>query len=136
MNLEFITLQLSRNEALELQAALVQRAMLEDLVRREKGLEPVSTRPMIEKIDRLLGLSEGQAEKLAQAVDNDLWEHAWYAFTDEWAWFRATQEVEHELGQKVKAMDKTSFEKQVENHYAKHFEKYIKEIDMKDRKAA
>lgn len=134
--MEYITLQLSRMEAIELQAALVQRAILEDVVRREKGLEPVPMRPLVERLDNLLGLSEKQAEKLGQAVDSELWEHAWYSFTDEWAWHRATQEVEQELGRKAKEMDKVIFEKQVEKRYAKDFEKYIKEIEMQNRKEA
>lgn len=135
MDMEFFSLQLNREEATELHAALIQRAILEDEVRAEKGLEPVGTRPLLEKLDMLLGLSDGQAEKLGQAMENDLWEHAWYTFTDEWAWFRATQEVEQECARKK--VDDASFRRRVELRYTKDFEKFVKEIEMKElRKTA
>lgn len=131
MDIEFLLLQLKRSEVIELHAALVQRAMVEDEIRREKGLEPVASRPLLERLDRLVGLSDAQADKLGRALDGELWEHAWYTFTDEWAWFRALKQVEQELGPKAKTLPTVELQRRVELRYTKDFEKFVREIDMK-----
>lgn len=130
MDMEFITLQLSRTEALELQAALVSRAMLEDDLRHEKGLEPVSVRSTLERLGTLLQMTTGQEEQLAHAMDDELWEFAWYRFTDEWAWYRASQEVEKESG--ASSLSKRELQQRIEQRYERNFESYVKELEMPD----
>lgn len=132
MESEFITITLTRSEALELHAALVARAILEDDVRREKGLEPVSSRPMLEKIDTLVRLTPPQQERLAQALDDELWEFSWYRFTDEWAWFRAKKEVEQELGDRTGVVDPKELQGLIERRYERDFETFLKEVEMLD----
>lgn len=132
MDTEFISLHINRTEALELHAALVERAMVEDELRREKGLEPVACQPLLEKLDVLLGLSDPQAEALAQALDDELWEHAWYVFTDEWAWFRAKQDVERDIGPDRAKLDDAELRRRIELRYQKDFARFVKEVEMKD----
>ena len=117
---------------MDLHAAMVQRAMVEDEVRGEKGLEPVSRRPLLEKLDVLLGLSPAEEERIGLALDDELWEHAWYAFTDEWAWFRAKQAVELELGSERARMGKEDLNRRIETRYQKDFERFVKELEMGD----
>lgn len=131
MDTEFITLQLSRSEAFELHAALVSRAMLEDDLRREKGLEPVSARPALERLDALLRMNEKQEEALAHAMDDELWEFAWYRFTDEWAWYRAAQEVEKDIGS-TNTLSRRELQQRIEMRYERDFETFVKELEMPD----
>ena len=42
-------------------------------------------------MESLLGKSEPQLERLYEEADEEMWEYAWYAYTDEWAWWRAKQ---------------------------------------------
>lgn len=132
MDTEFYSLQLTRAEALELFTAMMQRSLLEDDLRREKGLEPIGPRPVFHRLLSLLRVTHAQVEKWEEAVDTELWEHAWYTFTDEWAWFRAAQEVERELGDQLRVTDQASLQRQIERQYTKDFEKYVGEIDMKE----
>lgn len=130
MNTEFFSLTFSRQELRELYEALLLRTLLEDGLRREKGLEAVGPNPLIAKLEGMLGVKEGQVERFTEAVDENLWEHAWYTFTDEWAWFRAHQDVEKELDGKTLADD--AFHHLVEQKYTADFDRYVQEIDMKD----
>jgi hypothetical protein len=129
MNTEFFSMQMSREDLMELHAAMVQRAMLEDDTRREVGLEQVSRRPLLEKLDALLGLSAKQEEAIADTLDDELWEHAWFTFTDEWAWFRAKQEVERDLG-KVLSVGRAELHRRIEERYQKDFDRFVKEVEM------
>jgi hypothetical protein len=127
---EFASLQMSRSELQEIHAALVRNALVEDRVRREKGLEAIERRPMLEQIEKLLGENEHSLHMLDHVAEDGLWEYSWYVFTDEWAWFRAEKETLLELGPKREAMDKAEFEKTVEIRYHKNFDRYVAEIDM------
>lgn len=128
---EFVSVQLSREELKELHAALVARAILEDRLREERGEERVDRRPLLEKLEMLLGESEQALHEQDHALEDELWEYAWYAFTDEWAWFRAKRETETELGaDAVRSMAAADFEKTVETRYRKRFDAYVAEVDM------
>lgn len=127
---EFVSVQLSRAELAEIHAALIARAIVEDQLRGERGQEKVDTRPMLQKLEMLLGENEERLHELDHAVEDELWEYSWYAFTDEWAWFRAKRELEKELGTSRKKMDDAEFEKLVEMRYKKQFDRYVAEVDM------
>lgn len=135
MDTEYYSLTFSRTEISDVHAALLQRVMLEDDVRREKGLEPAASRPLLERVDRLLRLPENELDKTERKLDDELWEHAWFTFTDEWAWFRARQEVEQELGARRERMDATRLKRMVELRYRRDFDKFVEEIEMKSAPA-
>jgi len=130
MDTEFFTMQMTREELLELHASVVQRAMLEDDIRREKGLETVSRRPLLDKLDTLLGLTDAQEDTISHEIDDELWEHAWFAFTDEWAWHRATQSVKQELRMEHATLSEDRLRERIERRYQKDFERFVKELEM------
>ena len=99
METEFFGLSLSRNELLELQTALIQRYIVEDELRREKGLEPIAHHGLLCRVDELLKLQNSELDKLTEDLDDELWEFSWFAFTEEWAWFKAGQEVKRNWDQ-------------------------------------
>ncbi len=127
---EFVGLQLSRSELQEIHAALLKQAMVEDEVRRERGLEEVERRPLLERIEHLLGMDEAAAHALDHVAEDELWEYAWYSFTDEWAWYRAQQELT--ASGEAKGLSDEEMRKQIEATYRKHFERYVSEVAMKD----
>lgn len=129
---EFASLQLSREELKELHAALLMRAIAEDEVRRERGQEKIDRRDLLEKIEMLLGEDEAALHALDHALDDELWEYAWYVFTDEWAWFRAQQEVEAERKGDTGVHDARELQRLVEQRYQKKFDQYAAEVDMRD----
>ncbi len=106
------------------------RAMVEDDLRREEGLEGVDRRPLLSKIDQLLHVSEEQIRKLDEKMDDELWHAAWYAYTDEWAWFRARRDVLRELGPLAARTVDATIEDLTHRRYHAKFEDYVKEIDM------
>lgn len=129
---EFATVQLTREELKEIHAALVQRAILEDEVRSERGQEHVERRPLLDAFESLLGEREETLHALDHVLEDELWEYAWYAFTDEWAHARAAQEVRKETGASSATEDPVEFEKRVELKYQKKFEEYVAELAMDD----
>ena len=130
MNMEFFSLTYSRQELREIYEALLLRTALEDELRRAKGLEAVQPHPLLSRLEGLLSVNEAAIERFSEAVDDNLWEHAWYTFTDEWAWFRARQDVEKDLA--GKATSDEQLNQLVEEQYTKEFERYVGEVDMKD----
>src|SRR5690349_20885789 len=130
MNTEFFSLSFSREEVRELHEALLLRSMVEDELRREQGLEPVAMRPFLARVEQLLNLSEKQVERVTERMDAGLWEHAWYVFTDEWAWYRARQDVEKEL--KGEILSEPDMRERMEQKYHDEFERYVREVEMKD----
>ncbi len=130
---EFVGLQLTREELQEIRRALLQRAILGEEVRKEKGETDESTHLLLERIETLLDESEEEAHMLDHKMEDELWEHAWYSFTDEWAWFRAKQSVEKRLGAAGKSISDSELQKNVEAEYRKHFDTYITEIAMLDQ---
>lgn len=127
---EFVGLQLSRNELQEIYAALLKQAVIEDEVRRERGLEEVEKRPLLERLEMLLGMDEMTSHALDHVAEDELWEYAWYTFTDEWAWYRAQQDLQSQLD--AKSLSEEDMRKQIESMYRKHFDKYVAEVTMKD----
>lgn len=127
---EFVSLMLTRQELLEIQEALAMRAMVEDDLRQEEGLEPVDRRLLLERIDQLLNANEEQIKRLEDRLDQDLWHHAWYSYTDEWAWYRARQDVLRELGEVAARTQEVTIDERAHRRYHEKFEDYVKEIDM------
>ena len=132
--MEFASLQMSREELQEIYAALVQRAMLEDDLREERGLEPIERRPLLERFEMMLGESEETLHMMDHMLDDEMWEYAWYAFTDEWAYYRAKRDVEADMGAGTKNMDQASFDKLIQLRYQKNFETYVTELAMTEGK--
>jgi hypothetical protein len=127
---EFVSLMLSRQELLELQEALTMRALVEDELRREEGLESVDRRSLLVKIDQLVAATEGQVKQLEERMDDELWHHAWYSYTDEWAWYRARKDVLRELGALAASTTTATIDDLVHRRYHDKFEDYVQEIDM------
>lgn len=127
---EFVSLTLSRQELLELQEALAMRSLVEDDLRYQEGLEPVGRRALLEKVDHLLGVSEPSLEKLELRLDEELWHHAWHAYTDEWAWYRARKDVLRELGPLAASTTKDTVDDLVHRRYHDKYDDYLAEIDM------
>lgn len=136
MQNEFYGLQLSKQELMELHAALAERALVEEDLRHEKGLECVHSRPLLEKVTALLSVSPEQQDRLAALLDDELWEHAWYRFTDEWAWYRAEQEVDRETQKRPRSVSHADRERLVEQRYQRDFESFVQELEMGERKKA
>ncbi len=133
--IEFAGLQLSREELKEIHQALLQRAMVESELRRERGLEKAGSFPLLERIEAILGDKATEIEKTESALETELWEFAWYAFTDEWAWYRAAQEVEQETKAKRQELPETETKKLIESRYKKNFKKYVAEVDMREQRS-
>jgi DNA phosphorothioation-dependent restriction protein DptG len=132
MTNEFFSLGLSRKELQELHRATLARFLMETSLRQEQGLETVPYPALLEKIERLLGMSPDEARVLLHRMENELWEFTWYSYTDEWAWFRAKQDVVKELGSRAEKTESTTLEQLTEGRYEDYFEKYVGEIDMRE----
>jgi len=136
MNTEFICLELTAAELIELYRALLARVVMEGKLRREQGLEPVDPADLLLKLEVLLNLNENQSLANFRQVDDELWEHSWLDFTDEWAWFRARQEVLKKLGRTPEpALKPDELEPLVEKCYQQNFDRYVAELDMRERPA-
>ena len=132
MNTEFAFLSLSRAQLVELQRALLSRHIVEEVMRREQGLEPAEYPALLTRIEHMLGLSSEETHQLYHRVEDEVWEHSWFNFTDEWAWYRAKKEVEHELGKRTKQTHPDELENLIERRYHDKFERYVGEVDMHD----
>lgn len=106
------------------------RSLVEDDLRREEGLEPVDRRVLLAKLDQLLHASETETGRLEERLDEELWRHAWYAYTDEWAWYRARKDVLRELGPLAAQTADATVEELTHRRYHDKFEDYVQEIDM------
>ncbi len=129
---EFVGLQLSREELLEIQKALLAQAFVYDTVRREKGEPEPEDHALLQKIESLLGETDESLHALDHAVEDEMWEYAWYAFTDEWAWHRALQTVSKDKGSQFDSLSESEKEQLVEREYKKHFSRYVAEVDMRE----
>lgn len=130
---ERIQLDLPKSDLMELYRALMVRHVVECTQRHEQGLEPAES-PSLERLEKILGLDEEQAHLLFHEMEDELWQYAWYTYTDEWAWFRAQQEAQKELGSKNGLTKRETFERLVEACYDARFEEFAAEIDMKSLK--
>ncbi|MBP9864426.1 hypothetical protein KBC54_03190 [Patescibacteria group bacterium] len=132
---EFASLQLSREELEEVYEALLQRSIVEQALRNERGQEPVDASALLRQLEHLLHMPGDRLETVEHQIEDDLWEHAWYAYTEEWAWYRAQQDAEAQKDQKNSSGSGETIEKMMEMNYRKNFERYIAEIDMLDHPA-
>ncbi|MEI7512193.1 MAG: hypothetical protein WCK01_01910 [Candidatus Uhrbacteria bacterium] len=132
MNVDYASITLPKKELAEIHRGFMMRHLVENEVRHEEGLEEVEYPKVLHAIEHALGLSEEAAHEIEHQVDDELWNFAWYAFTDEWAWFRARRAVLRDLGSKRTEYSEDAFEKKVEERYRKDFETYVAELDMLD----
>ena len=131
MNVDYASITLPKKELAEIHRGLLMRHLVENEVRREEGLEEVEYPKVLEAIENALGLAEDAAHLIEHQVDDELWNFAWYAFTDEWAWFCARRDVLRELGNKRSDHSAEAVDRKVEERYRKDFERYVAEVDMK-----
>ncbi len=129
MNTEFYALQLSRFEALECLRALLMRAIVDEEVRAQKGLELPDINPMINRLIEMLDLNDFSVESETDKQADELWEYSWYVFTSEWAWYRAQQDALKSLRKKKK--EGSDYREAAEQNFKKFFEKYVAELNMK-----
>lgn len=115
---------------MELHRAVLERYIIDDTFRRERGEEAQEPPAIMAHLERLLDLSADDAHKLFHEEEDRLWEYSWYAYTDEWAWYRARQDVEQALGERLSLTTPEQLEQQIEAAYEEHFARYTKEIDM------
>lgn len=126
----FFSLGLTREQLVDLHHALLRQHIMEDTFRRERD-EPTKEPPaLLTHIERLLGLSPEESHQQFHEEEDQLWEYSWYAYTDEWAWYRARQEVEKELGIQLQLTSAERVEHLIEEEYERSFDRYTKEIDM------
>ncbi len=123
-------LQLPFHDLQELHRALLGRFLMEEAVRQERGLEQPEYPPLLKRLEYHLGLSEEAAHELYHRVEDELWEYAWYTYTDEWALHRARRDVEKDLGKQKAALRPEELEAMVDRRYQEKFEQYVQEIDM------
>jgi hypothetical protein len=135
MNVDYASITLPKQELAEIHRGLLMRHLVENEVRREEGLEEIEYPKVLEAIENALGLSDDSAHVVEHQVDDELWNFAWYAFTDEWAWFRARRDVLQELGSKHD-LSADAVDRKVEERYRKDFERYVSEVDMKNKQPA
>ncbi len=129
-----VTLSLPLDDASELYRALMMRYFVESTLRREQGLEPISLPALAERLEHALRITETSSEKETSQIEDQLWQHAWLAFTDEWAWHRAKEEVLKELGASAKQFTQEQLEQFTEKRYEKKFETYQKEVELPGHK--
>ncbi len=129
---EFASIQLTREELIQIHTALVQRAILEDELREERDQPTIERRPLLETIEALLNEPDERMQQLDHVLEDQLWEYSWYAFTDEWAHARAAQDVLRDVGPEARVADPVAFEKKVDLRYQKDFERYVTELSMDD----
>lgn len=103
-------------------------------MRQEQGLEDIEPPMILERVERLLGYTEDDVHTIFHNVEDELWEHAWYAYTDEWAWYRAQQDATQELGARAKTTSDDAREHLAEKYYNQRFDSYAEEIDMNTEK--
>ena len=126
----FAFLSASREELTDMHRALLRQFVIESSLRKEQGLEPVERPTSLAKLEQLLEITDEQAHILSHQMEDELWEYSWYTYTDEWAWFRAKQEVTKQLGKTARAKDSDQVDTLVEAQYEASFERYAAEIDM------
>lgn len=134
MTTDFVFFSASRDELKEIHRALLTRYVMTNAMRREQGLETTDYPPILEKIERLMGVNPEAAHTLFHRVEDELWEHSWYVYTDEWALYRAKQDVTRELGVKLKAMKEEDVDALIEKRYEEQFETYVAEVDMHEER--
>lgn len=130
MNTEFVFLNLTKDQLAELHRAYLNRYLMQETMRREQGLEPTEYPALLAHLEQLLGLSDEETHELLHRTEDELWQHSWYAYTDEWAWFRAKQDVLKALGKEGAHLPTKVMDEKIESAYQEHFERYVAEVDM------
>ena len=133
MNVDYASITLPKKELAEIHRGLLMRHLVENEVRREEGLEDIEYPKVLTAIENALGLTDDASHLVEHQVDDELWNFAWYAFTDEWAWFCARRDVLRDLGAKRGELSSEAMEQKVEERYRKDFERYVAEVDMKNQ---
>lgn len=132
MSSVFAFLSASREELIELHRALLRQHIIENALRKEQGLELIEPTDLLEKLEHLLHIGADDAHALMHRMEDELWEYSWYTYTDEWAWYRAKQDVLKDLRGAARAKTSDEMDKLVEAQYEKQFEKYVAEVDMQE----
>ncbi len=132
MNVDYASITLPKKDLAELHRGLLIRHLVENGIRREEGLEEADEPKVLTAVENALGLKEDEAHALFHRAEDELWDYVWYAYTDEWAWFRARQDVLKELGSKRTGLTQEALDRKTEERYREHFEKYVSEVDMRD----
>ena len=125
-----VTVTLSLTDAHDLYRALVRQTLVDDALREEQGLEAAEPPALLGRLEQVLNVSPEQAAQHGQQAEDELWQHAWLAFTDEWAWHRAKQDVERELGKQAGTFSQDELEKATEKRYHAGFDGYLKEVEL------
>ncbi|MDO8617827.1 MAG: hypothetical protein Q7N87_03015 [Candidatus Uhrbacteria bacterium] len=133
MTHSFVSFSLPRQELPELYRSLATSFMIEQILRNEQGLEPVDPPLFLQNVERLLRVAGESPSSLMEQAEEELWAHAWYIYTDEWAWFRAKEDVMRELGERLSRTKHDVLDRLVEKTYRKKFDQYVAEIDMQPK---
>lgn len=126
----FYSLGLTREQLVLLHRSLLSSYIIEETFHRERGEKGKEPPALLAHLERLLELSEEEAHALFHEEEDRLWEYSWYAYTDEWAWYRARQDTERELGDQLVLTNPAALEQLIEKTYDDKFDRYTKEIDM------
>ncbi len=132
MNVDYASITLPKKDLAELHRGLLIRHIVENGIRCEEGLEEVDEPKVLTAVESALGLNETDAHAMYHRAEDELWDYVWYAYTDEWAWFRSRQEVLKALGSKRTGLTQEALDRKTEEHYREHFERYVAEVDMRD----
>lgn len=135
MNIDYASITLPKKDLAELHRGLLLRHIVENGIRREEGLEEADEPKVLAAVESALGLNAEEAHALYHRAEDELWDYVWYSYTDEWAWFRARQDVLKELGSKRTGMNQETLDRKTEEKYRDHFERYVGEIDMRELEA-
>lgn len=126
-----VTLTLPLHEAQEFYRAMIARFLMEEALRREQGLEPIQISPFVRRLEQVLGIQTDQALAHLDQVEDELWQHTWLSFTDEWAWHRAQQEVKKGVSaEELALLSSDEIERATEKCYEEKFDQYTKEIQL------
>ncbi len=126
----FYSLGLNREQLTLVHRSLLSNYIIEETFRRERGEESKEPPALLAHLERLLELGEEEAHAQFHEEEDRLWEYSWYAYTDEWAWYRARQDTERELGDQLVLTNQEALEQLIEKTYDDNFDAYTKEIDM------
>ncbi len=121
---------MGREELTEMHRAMLARFIIEETLRQEHGLEGVDYPEHLTKLEQILGIDAEVAHDMYHEMEEELWEHSWHAYTEEWAWHRASQDADKILSKK--SIENKSREELMEELYDKNFDHYTVEIDMRD----
>jgi hypothetical protein len=132
MNVDYASITLPKRDLVELYRGLLLRHFIENEIRHEEGLEEADEPKVLAALESALCLTDREAHELYHEAEDELWNYAWYAYTDEWAWFRARQDILNELGSKRAGLGREALDRKTEDRYRERFDAYVAEIDMRE----